>query len=100
MINLTRQQLECLPAIEWLIDGGGRSGRSFLIAFALFQRAVKSGRWTVIFDHDGMPGASQVTHHIVGMAKDAKVEIEVDGNRFRVTRCVNAGHAELKTARS
>jgi hypothetical protein len=81
MINLTPKQLEYLPAVQWLVDGSRRSGRTWLIAVALFTTALQSGQWTAIFDHGTDSGEVLKYLRQFTEAAGAKLVIEVRGDR-------------------
>jgi len=53
--NLSKQQLMHLPAAEWLIAGGRRTGRSYLLAVVLIEKAIHNkGVWIEIIDHSNV----------------------------------------------
>jgi len=50
--NLSKQQLMHLPAAEWLIAGERRTGRSYLLAVVLIEKAMDNAdQWIEIIDH-------------------------------------------------
>jgi phage terminase large subunit len=60
MINrLTKDQQEHFRSIHWLIGGGRRSGRSYVLATAFLVQAFnETGLWVRVFDHDSSSARS------------------------------------------
>ena len=54
-IELTLEQTNSYEAVKWLVYGGRRTGRSYLISAVLFEKALKTGQSVHLFDHH--PGA-------------------------------------------
>lgn len=88
MIKLTKAQEAALPGIQFLIDDSLGIGKSYLLAHAFIEKAIKSRQWTPVWDHT--PGSMMISRmltKIVEVVHDHYQDYEV---------IVNATHGAVK----
>jgi len=89
MLELTPLQKKHLPAIEWLISDSRAEGKTFLLAFAFFQKALNNkGRWIRVFDHFPDERAKEnllkTISYIVANIPNKKIIVDFRRVEFRI----------------